>query len=251
MNIKLTFIFILLINLNACNNRSESKTDTQPIQIVEDKQDLYQQLKSAIETGDEIAFSLLIKEIPCLDSLIQDNRTENSYTLLGYACKYKRCNMAEGIINLQADIEIGETDEFFVYDALSVAVESQDTCLVKLLLNKGANPNRWYNEDGFTALSLSCRLNNYTISKLLVENGAKVNGEGDTGTDYIHYPLLHAVENNNLELIKLLIDNGAKIDIRDKQDETPFTIADRIQNEEISDLLLENLQLQKTHELYQ
>ena len=204
-------------------------------------QDIYALLIKSIETDDQNTFDEFITQIPNLDSLIQVSETDNFYSLLGYACKYKRCHLAEKLINLKAGVEIGESDEYLVFDALSVAVESQDLYLVKLLLNKGANPNRLNSEEGFTVLSLSCRLNNYDIAKLLIENGAKVDGVGDTGFDYIHYPLLHAVESNNIELVQLLIENNCKIDVRNKQDETPFTIAEHNKNQQMTNLLLENL----------
>ena len=199
--------------------------------------DVYQQLIKAIKTDDKSAFDKLINHIPNIDSLIQANKNENSYTLLGYACKYKRCHLAEQLINMKADIETGESDEILVFDALSVAVQSEDMCLVKLLLNNGANPNRWNSETGFTVLSLSCMLNNYDIAKLLIESGAEVDGVGDTGFEYIIYPLLHAVRSNNIKLVQLLIDNNCTIDIRDTQDETPFKVAERNENQEILDLL--------------
>jgi FOG: Ankyrin repeat len=200
--------------------------------------DVYPQLIKAIETDDKSAFDKLINHIPNIDSLIKKNRNDNYfYTLLGFACKYKRCHFAEQLINLNADIETGESDEYSICDALSIAVASQDMCLVKLLLNNGANPNRWNSETGCTVLSISCRLNNYDISKLLIESGAKVDGVGDTGFGYINYPLLHAIGSNNIKLVQLLIDNNCTIDINDNQGDTPFTIAERNENQEILDLL--------------
>jgi len=223
--------------------KQEAKGNNSVYQTEENdkNQDIYALLIKAIETDDQSAFDDLIKQIPNIDSLIQVNETDNFYSLLGFACKYKRCHLAEKLIHLKADSEIGESNEYLVFDALSVAVESQNLCLVKLLLNNGADPNRWNSEEGFTVLSLSCRLNNYDISKLLIESGAKVDGVGDTGFDYIHYPLLYAVKSNNIKLVQLLIDNNCTIDVRDKQDETPFTIAERNENQQMIDLLLKKI----------
>jgi ankyrin repeat protein len=233
-------IFALIAS--SCGQRNTKK------QAETDKiSDIYAQLIKAIETDDQSVFDELINQVTDIDSLIQVNETDYySYSLLGYACKYKRCWLAEKLINLKADINVGNSDEYLVFDALSVAVESEDLCLVKLLLKNGADPNRLNSEDGFTVLSLSCKLNNYDIAKLLIENSANVDGAGDTGFDYIHYPLLHAVETNNIKLVQLLIDNGCKIDVRDKQGETPFTIAERNENQQMSDLLLEELLKQRT-----
>ena len=240
---KKTAIILITIALIAgsCGQTTKKQVKT------DDTSDVYAQLIKAIETDDKNSFDELSNQISHIDTLIQVNETDNFYSLLGYACKYNRYHLAEKLINLGADLEIGESDEYLVFDALSVAVKSQDLCLVQLLLNSGTNPNRMNSEEGFTVLSLSCQLGNYDISKLLIEHGANVDGIGDTGFDYIHYPLLHAVESNNIELVQLLIDNNCKIDVRDKQGETPFTIAERNKNQQMTDLLLEQLLLQRTY----
>ena len=210
-------------------------------QIEDDKADVYVELIKAIKNDDRNSFDKYIKQVSEIDSFIQIDKDDYSYTLLGYACKYKRFDLAEKLIKLGADIDIGQSNEYLVFDALSVAVESQDIDLVELLLKSGANPNRLNSEEGFTVLSLSCKLGNYEISKLLIENGAKVDGIGDTGFDYIHYPLLYAVESNKIELVQLLIDNNCTIDVRNKQDETAFTIAEQNENQQIMNLLIKNL----------
>ena len=217
----------------------DENEDHADYQTEENDPTIYAPLIKAIETNDESAFDELITKISNINSLIPENENEsdNFYSLLGFACKYKCCHLAEKLIRLNADVETGASDEYLVFDALSVAVESQDLCLVKLLLDNGANPNRMNSEEGFTVLSLSCRLNNYDIAKLLIESGAEVDGAGDTGFDYIHYPLLHAVESNNIKLVQLLIDNNCTVDVKDKQDETPFTIAERNNNQQMIDLL--------------
>ncbi|MDR1761754.1 MAG: ankyrin repeat domain-containing protein [Bacteroidales bacterium] len=215
----------------------QTDSTTQPDNVIID---VYSQLIEAIKTNDQSSFDTLIKQIPVIDSLVQINENENYYSLLGYACKYRCYDFAQKLINLKADVEIGKADDYLVFDALSVAVQSEDLHLVKLLLDNGANPNRMNSEEGFTVLSLSCILNNYDITKLLIEKGAKVDGLGYTeGTDYVHYPLLDAVESNNIKLVQLLIDNNCKIDIQDKQGNTPFSIAKHNNNQQIYDLLLE------------
>jgi ankyrin repeat protein len=240
-------IFALIADSCGQGNAQNQVANNSDFQVegIAVNQDSYVPLINAIETNDINAFDNLIEQIPNLDSLVQVSETDNFYSLLGYACKYKRCHLAERLINLGADLEIGESDVYLVFDALIVAVRSQDLCLVKLLLNKGANPNRWNSEEGFSVLSLSCKLGNYDISKLLIESGADVNGLGDTGFDYIHFPLLHAVESNNIKLVQLLIDNNCKIDVIDKQGETPFTIAERNNNQKMTDLLRENSLIEK------
>jgi ankyrin repeat protein len=99
-------------------------------------------------------------------------------------------------------------------------------------------------ENGLTVLSLISWSENgdivYEIAKLLIEKGANVDGPGDTGFDYVHYPLLHAVESNNLPLVQLLIDHNVNLDIQDSESRTPFTIAESNNNQQMLDLLSAN-----------
>ena len=53
--------------------------------------------------------------------------------------------------------------------------------IVKLLLNKGANPNIATNKDGWTALIWAGRNRHYQIMKLLIERGANVNATSENG----------------------------------------------------------------------
>jgi ankyrin repeat protein len=239
---------LFAIITGGCKHRQAKTTDDSVSQTVFSEQtvdtsDVYTQLIKAIEIDDQNSFDELIKQIADIDSFIPIEN-DFSYTLLGYACKYKRCGLAGKLIGLGADIEIGCTEGYIEHDALFVAIE--DLCLVKLLLDNGADPNRLNSEEGLAVLSLSCRENNYDISKLLIERGAKVDGWGYTeGLDYVHYPLLYAVESNNIKLVQLLIENNCKIDISDRQGETPFTIAERHNNRQMYDLLTKNLMLQQ------
>ena len=203
-----------------------------------DIQALHEALIQAIQTDDQPTFDRLISQVPDIDVMIPFEDEYVEYSLLGFASKFKRCAMAEKIINHYADITIGQGDEYNIHDALYVAVESKDLCIVQLLLNKGANPNRMQTESGLTVLSMSCRDGgNYDIAKLLIENGAEVNGLGDTGFDFIIYPLLEAVESNNIALVQLLIDNNCTVDICDTEGRTPFSVAAQNNNPQMLELL--------------
>ena len=70
-----------------------------------------------------------------------------------------------------------------------------------------------------------------------------------------YVPLINAIETNDknafddliehIKLVQLLIDNNCKIDVIDKQGETPFTIAERNNNQKMTDLLRENSLIEK------
>ena len=239
-NIKSKFVILLsgflaviaiIFQLSSCTGQSGMKfknlTD----------EEVYAHLVEAIETGDRKTFDQLISRVSDINALIPYEDCE--YSLLGLACKYKRLQMVEKIIRLDADLDTGKADEIFVNDALWIAVESEDLGLVKLLLSKGANPNRVQNEWGGNVLSLSCRLNHYDIAKLLIEAGAKADGTGDSGFgEYPDYPVISAVRNNNIALVQLLIDNNCTVsnDIWDGEG-TVFEIAAEHSNSKMLDLL--------------
>ena len=206
-------------------------------------EEVYAALQKAIETDDQKSFDELIPYVPNMDTLYilyqEAHREDLHFSLLGFACKHKRLKMAEQIIGKGADINIGKEDEVFAYDALWVAVESEDAGLVKLLLSKGADPNNVHTEWGLTVLSKSCSLNNYDIAKLLLGAGAKADGAGDFGfSEYPDYPIVNAVRNNNIKLVQLLIDNNCTVNsnIGDSMGSI-FMIAEENKNPEMVALL--------------
>ena len=206
-----------------------------------ESQALHEALIKAIRTDDHTAFDRLLSQVADIDMMIpfeEPDYDEKEFSLLGFACKFKRCAMAEKIINRNADLSLGQCDGYICNDALYVAVESKDLCIVQLLLKKDANPNQSQTESGLTVLSVCCRDGgNYDIAKLLIENGAEVNGLGDMGADYIVYPLLEAVQSNNIALVQLLIENNCTVDIVDNEGRTPFSIAAEINNPQMMELL--------------
>lgn len=87
----------------------------------------------------------------------------------------------------------------------------------------------------FTPLLFACSKNNYTFSKLLLENGVEVNIKSKEGSS----PLLYAALNNNYELVKLLIENGAK-DVPNNNGNSGLSFAIKNKNNNIIQLLKDN-----------
>ena len=80
------------------------------------------------------------------------------------------------------------------------------TATVKLLLDKGADPNA-KDKDGNSALTAAAWVNNLDVVKLLVAKGAAADvpdGEGFT-------PLANAASNCNLEAVKFFLSKGANV----------------------------------------
>ncbi len=109
--------------------------------------------------------------------------------------------------------------------------------MLKLFLSLGANPNEAYNEDGLCPLAMSCNMNNYPVACLLLQYGAKANGLGNLGGDYVTYPLIIAVDKNNINMVKILLKYEAKTKVKDKSGISPLFVARRHKNVEMIKLL--------------
>jgi ankyrin repeat protein len=104
------------------------------------------------------------------------------------------------------------------------ASQSGDTALMKLLLERGANP-KIATEYGDTALSAAAGIGwvegvtyewskeeNYQAIKMLLDLGLDPNGANNDGRT----PLMGAALKGRNDVIQLLVDRGAKLETRDK-----------------------------------
>lgn len=172
------------------------------------------EIVNIIKSDDITGFNKYITNFNNIDTILD---ADEGFSLLGYSCMYGSINITKRLIELKANIEMGQESDVYSYDALYVAVLNNNLEIVKILLDSGANPNSIYDENGLTPLVVSCAINNYDISKLLIDYNANVDGAGDLEGDYIYYPLFEAIQNDNFNMVKLLLDKGAKKDIINKQ----------------------------------
>ena len=122
---------------------------------------------------------------------------------------------------------------------LGIAVQNNDDKLTKLLLEEnGADPNI-YTSDliGAYPLTIAIENDNYNIVKLLLDNGAKVRYDEDSGEIP---PLIFASGEGNYEIVKLLLDKGANVN-EVYEDETTALFNAVIEKKlRITKLLLDN-----------
>lgn len=177
-----------------------------------DNKDSYDQndIKKAIELNQS-EFVDYIANTKDIDSFYQFEKL-NSYTILGYCCKYDRYDFVKKIISRKADISLGKQDETYEFDALFVAIENQNERMVNLLLEHKANVNSIYTESGISPLSLACRFSNFKIIETLINKGADIKGNYNPESEMASIPILEAVISKNKEAIKLLAEKGADID---------------------------------------
>lgn len=201
------FIYIILfISLTSCFSNKEAKNIN------------YQSISeiiNVIKNDDIVEFNKWIPNIKNIDTLFQDG--DNYISLLGYSSQFGSIKIANRLIELNASIQKGLENDLYSLDAIGLAVQNDNTEVVKLLIQHNADVNSIYDDNGLTPLIISCKNNNYEITKLLIESGANVDGAGDIGGDYMYIPLFESVTNKNYDITKLLIEHGAKKDIAGSQ----------------------------------
>jgi len=198
--------------------------------------DYYRSAIKAIQTDNLAELAANMKHINNVDSFIPLD-SDHSYSLLGYACLYKNKPAIQKLIAMKVNIDEVFSDEIFIYDALYMAIDNEDEGLVKQLLAMGADPNRPYNENGLCPLVASCYVNNIAIASLLLKHGAKADGIGNLGGDYIENPLITAVMKGNKYMVQLLLRYGAKKGVKDETGRSPLFYARQQKHTQITKIL--------------
>jgi len=198
--------------------------------------DYYRSAIKAIQTDNLAELATNMKHINNVDSFIPLD-SDHSYSLLGYACLYKNKPAIQKLLAMKANIDEVFSDEIFIYDALYMAIDNEDEGLVKQLLAMGADPNKPYNEDGLCPLVASCNVNSIVIASLLLKHGAKADGVGNLGGDYIENPLITAVMKGNKYMVQLLLRYGAKKGVKDETGRSPLFYARQQKHTQIIKIL--------------
>lgn len=129
------------------------------------------------------------------------------------------------------------------YTRLQIACMNCDVSIVKLLLENGAKVNGIcrYCE---TPLHIACFSRNKEVVKLLLENNANVNAVIKTSNMFVGFmgwtPLHVACGRGNVDIVELLLEYNADINFIDSFAKTPLQLACSMDNANIVELLLEN-----------
>jgi len=139
-----------------------------------------------------------------------DARAKGGVTPLHEAAKAGQLDVIKWLldsganINARTDVQPGDPG---AESALYLAVCARKTESVKLLLERGANPNL-KSSDGSSALAEAASNGDLELVKILIEHRAKVNPGGDIG------PLYSALLTRHLEIAKFLVVSGALVNIK-------------------------------------
>ncbi|MEB3294064.1 MAG: ankyrin repeat domain-containing protein [Synechococcales bacterium] len=99
------------------------------------------------------------------------------------------------------------------YSPLRVAIEKNSLKMVELLLTHGADPNSKIDTYSSSPLSIAIQTSSPEIVRLLIEKGANVNArdDGQISTEPGTLPIEYASTRSSPEIINLLIQQGAEI----------------------------------------
>lgn len=102
-----------------------------------------------------------------------------------------------------------------------IAVEQNNLPALKELLDEGGDPNEVCYSDGYTPLGYAVELGGDQVLKLMLERGANPDGGG------ILVTTLEAAENGRLEILKILLEAGADPNRMDEDGESAVAWAQR------------------------
>lgn len=138
-------------------------------------------------------------------------RDLNGWTALMHACRNGKTEAAKTLMNSSADPGAVTGD---LKTTLILATTEGKADLVRLLINIKRVRDKICEKDngGATALHYAVKDGSLDITRILIENNAKVNSRDQEGRQ----PLMIACEHGKLDCAKLLLKKGAEVDARDK-----------------------------------
>ncbi|XP_063923686.1 uncharacterized protein LOC135137861 [Zophobas morio] len=150
-------------------------------------------------------------------------RTKNGMTPLYIACLEGVYENVETLLGFGASVN---TDDEHKKNALHYASTSRgiNRNTIKLLIERGIDVNA-QNENGTTALHLTCLEGVYENVETLLNCAASINTTDKNNKNALHYA--SASRTVNPKIIKLLLNKGISVDCQHKNGTTPLQIACR------------------------
>lgn len=142
----------------------------------------------------------------------------NDITPLWIAAQEGRISVVQALIRHGADAS-AHSDEV---TALSMAAQSGHSAIMKELIAHGAHIDA-VDSDGHTPLYIVCRDGYLSAAKVLLTNGASVEGAVATADGLT--PLFVAAQNGHTGIVLALLTHQASVNVRDADSTTPLHVA--------------------------
>jgi ankyrin repeat protein len=194
-------------------------------------------LQAAVLKGETDAVRQIIAE-----GISVDSRNYQGWTALHLAAFYDHTAIAKLLIEAGADIEkttprsSTEFRDFGSTPLILTAVRgSAETA--RLLIAAGADVNARSLKGNYAkpfVLHYAAEFGHLDVAKLLINNGAVIDGRAATGET----PLFKAILNSDLEMVELLIERGADVNAVNARTQTLLHIAVQSHNLKIVQLLI-------------
>jgi len=110
---------------------------------------------------------------------------------------------------------------------------ADDTSVVELLLDKGANIDIKDNEYSFTPLHYAARFGREDVADVLIARGANINAKDKWDFQPIHWAAYH----DRADVIELLLSKGADINAKTSLGQTPLQLAQERRNTKTIEVL--------------
>jgi ankyrin repeat protein len=179
---------------------------------------IYAGLHAAAAKGDVAEIERLVADGERVN--IQDS---SSRTPLHVATYRKHHAAARALIRLGANPNALDADR---YDALTIAAVQNDTELLAIALEGGANPRNVTTPYDGTALSAAAHRGHVEVVRTLIAHGAPLDHANMRGWTALHEAVVLGNGGpNHVAIVEALVKAGADADIKDRQGNTALTYA--------------------------
>ncbi|MCJ1384321.1 hypothetical protein MMC17_007437 [Xylographa soralifera] len=163
---------------------------------------------------------------------IEAKDDENNDTPLMRASRFGHVNVAEILLKRGASIDGGRTDGETI---LPSAAWFENTGIVNLLLQYGADVDVRLQRNGATSLNEAARHGHEAMVQCLLQGGADIEAKDF----YSHTPLIWAVKEGRTKVVQVLLEQGANVNANDDKSISVLTRAAIQGFIEIAQLLIE------------
>ncbi len=160
------------------------------------------------------------------------NKNSDSRTPAELAIITKKTDMAVLLLNTLDKSDYERQPEHY-WSLFALAVESNNTALTELMLDKGIDINIDCSEKDCSALMLAVKRNHAEMAVWLIKNGIDLSKQNQEGQTAIHM----LIDKNNSTLLSKIVPHATNINVKNRQGKTPLDYAREKDNKKAARIL--------------